>query len=205
MTESPVPIGFSHGVSVEVAVRDAVTAEVDLSCACMFSHEVGEGPTGGLAHLDATLGHAATLLRREGHFAAAEGETLLIPRPPSGIAARQVLLIGLGAPEVWTPQVMARAVATAVGFAGALKASSVAFAPGMLDGGLPGSATSGAPEAMVAGLVQALDLQARLHALDFSDAPVLKRWVFDVGGPRFAGAIARFGAALHSLPPTQAR
>lgn len=201
MTAAAEPIGTRHGVTLLVAVRDAVTAEVDLSCAGVFAHELGAAaPVGGLAHLDAALDHAVTRLRAEGHFTAGEGETLLISRPPPGIAARRVLLVGLGAPEHWSPAVMGRAVALAARTALQLKTGAAAFAPGMLDGGLDPAATAGAAEAMVAGLLRALDAQARLEGLGLSEPSALTRWIFDVGGPRFASATAGFRAALAASP-----
>jgi hypothetical protein len=195
-----VVIGSWRGVAIEVAAWDGVAAEVDLSCACMFSHEVRDrGPKGGLAHLDAALGHAVTDLRRDGYFHADEMETLLVGRPPAGIAAGRVLIVGLGAPSPWTPPVMGRAVAAAYRSAVQQQVGSVAFAPSMLDGGLDPSVTGNVASAMLKGLAGAIDVQARLAELGLAAPPTISRWVFDVGEARFAAAADRFKATLASL------
>jgi hypothetical protein len=193
-------IGSWRGVAIEVAAWDGVAAEVDLSCACMFSHEVqGDAPKGGLAHLDEALGHAVTELRRDGYFHADEMETLLISRPPVGIAADRVLIIGLGAPSPWTPPVMGRAVAAAYRSAIQQQMGSVAFAPSMLDGGLDPSMTGDVASAMLKGLADAIDAQTRLAELGLVAPPSLVRWVFDVGAARFQAAADRFRSTLEAL------
>jgi hypothetical protein len=190
-------IGSWRDVSFEVAAWDGVGAEVDLSCGCMFEREAaGEGPTGGLSHLDHALSGALTGLRRDGHFLAAPMETLLISRPPAGIEAGRVLLIGLGDPASWTIDVTANAVATAARTAMQQGLRSVAFAPSILDGGLTAAATDGMPHAMVTAVLATIDTQYRIAELGLAALPSLRHWVFDVGASRFDGAVQQFGNAL---------
>lgn len=190
-------VGTLHGVAIEVAAWDGSAAEVDLSCACMFTEETDGGPpVGGLAHLDRALGGALVQLRTDGLFAAEAGETLFIDRPPSAVAARALLILGMGTPRGWTAQELAPAVQRSVATALALHVGSAAIAPSMLDSGLGPAQTAGAPAAMMAGLAAALDAHARLRAIGFARDAALERWVFDVGAARFAGAAAAFGAAL---------
>ncbi|VWC71043.1 peptidase M17 [Burkholderia lata] len=190
-------IGSWRDVSFEVAAWDGVGAQVDLSCGCMFTREAaGEGPTGGLRHLDLVLSGALTGLRREGHFPAAPMETLLISRPPAGIEAARVLLVGLGDPASWTIEVTAEAAATAARTAMQQGLQSVAFAPSILDGGLTTAATDGMPQAMVTAVLAAIDAQYRIAELGLAALPSLRHWVFDVGASRFDGAVEHFGNAL---------
>lgn len=196
MTERRI-VGTLYGVAIEVAAWDSSAAEVDLSCACMFTEELGgEAPVGGLAHLDQALGGALVQLRREGLFTAEAGATLLLDKPPPEVAARALLILGLGVPTGWTARALAPAVQRAVSSALALHVGSGALAPSMLDSGLGTSQTGGAPAAMVTGLAAALALHARLRSLGLVDDLRLERWVFDVGAERFPGAVAAFGAAL---------
>lgn len=82
-------VGTRHGVSIEVAACDAASVAVELSCACMFAHEVdAQAPRGGLAHLDGALGGRLLTLRGEGSFQALIGQILVIDTPPSTITAR---------------------------------------------------------------------------------------------------------------------
>ncbi|WP_322023759.1 M17 family peptidase N-terminal domain-containing protein [Burkholderia sp. BCC1977] len=190
-------IGRWRDVSFEVAAWDGVGAQVDLSCGCMFAHEAtGDGPTGGLRHLDIALSGALTGLRREGHFRAAPMETLLISHPPAGIAARTLLLVGLGDPASWTIERTADAVATAARTAMQQGVESAAFAPSILDGGLTTAATAGMPQAMVKAVLAVIDTRYRIAELGLAAPPFLRRWVFDVGAARFDGAVEHFGNAL---------
>ncbi|MBN3822648.1 peptidase M17 [Burkholderia sp. Ac-20384] len=193
-------IGSWRDVSFEVAAWDGVGAEVDLSCGCMFAREAADGgPTGGLRHLDLVLSGALTGLRREGHFLAAPMETLLISRPPAGIEAGRVLLVGLGDPASWTIDVTAAAAATAARTAMQQGLQSAAFAPSILDGGLTSAATDGMPHAMVTAVLATIDTQYRIAELGLAARPSLRHWVFDVGASRFDGAVEQFGNALASV------
>jgi len=190
-------IGSWRDISFEVAAWDGVGADVDLSCGCMFAHEAtGDGPTGGLLHLDTALSGALTGLRRDGYFRAGPMETLLVSRPPAGIAARALLLVGLGDPADWTVETTAQAAATAARTAMQQGVRSVAFAPSVLDSGLTTGVTGNMPEAMVKAVLAAIDAQHRIAGLGLTPEPALRHWVFDVGAPRFEGAVAHFGSAL---------
>lgn len=184
-------LGVRHNVSIELAVWDGAGAEVDMSCASMFAHEAAESrPAGGLAHLDAALAGHLLELRESGAFRARVGEALLIDQPPATVAARALLVIGLGTPEGWTTAGLSAAVYQAVTTAFAQGARSAALAPGMLDSGLGPPQTEGAQAHMVAGLVAALDARARLQAMGLARAPALTRWVFDAGAEHFDHAVA---------------
>ena len=68
-SQSFVDIGRYRGVMLAVGMVDAVRAEVDLSVACLFTHQIDEQPlAGGLANLDQALGCKLTQLRAEGTF-----------------------------------------------------------------------------------------------------------------------------------------
>ena len=181
-------IGLWCGVRIEVAPRDAVSAEVSVASVGVFTHEIGQdrpggGPGGGLGHLDAALGGAITRLRADGIFRAGPGEVLTLSAPAPPIHAATILAIGLGDPTAWTPAAMRPAVATAVRETIRLDAASAAFAPSLLDSGLLPPLLDGATEAMLAGLFDAL--------ADRRPA-TLSRWVFCVGGARVDAFRAAF-------------
>ncbi|WP_068082918.1 M17 family peptidase N-terminal domain-containing protein [Novosphingobium rosa] len=190
-------LGTYRNVAVDVAGWDSTAATVDLSCACMFSHEAhGATLGGGLAHLDDALGGTLTAMRKDGLFRAERGESLFLSAPPASVAAKALLVIGLGAPEDWSPAVMESAVRQAVGAAFFRPVRSIALAASMLDGGLTPAETAGASSAMLRGLTTALDAAAHLRAMNFVEPLTLTRWVFDVGIARFDAAAAQFRAEL---------
>lgn len=186
-------IGSAFGVSVEVAARDAVGAEVDLSCAALFSRQVGSAPlTGGLAHLDAALAGRLAELRRDGIFTGRTGECLLVPTPPDSVRAAALLLVGLGDPDNWSTERLQDAVRAAAEFALVTGAKSAAFAPGMLDSGITPEDTTGAAAPMMAGLADALRARSRLIDLGLAEPAMLQRWTFDVGAARLSAATLQF-------------
>ncbi|WP_206240606.1 M17 family peptidase N-terminal domain-containing protein [Novosphingobium terrae] len=193
-------LGSYRHVAVDVAGWDSTAATVDLSCACMFTHEAhGATLGGGLAHLDQALGGTLTTMRKDGLFKAERGESLFLSNPPAGVAAKALLVFGLGAPEDWSPAVMEGAVRQAVGAAFFRPIRSIALAASMLDGGLTPAETAGASLAMLHGLTGALDAAAHLRAMNFVEPLTLTRWVFDVGAERFDAAAAQFRSELAAI------
>lgn len=192
-------LGVWQGISLDIAAWDGVAANVELSCACMFTSELEGGPRGGLLHLDNALSGLLMRLRNEGAFAGKPMETLLISRPPASITARAVLVIGMGEPSEWTLAVTASAAATAVRTAMLLGVASAAFAPSMLDAGLTPKQTTGAAAVMMKAVTHAIDAQASIEAYGLAPATSLRRWVFDVGAAGFAAASGAFQATLAEL------
>jgi len=190
-TDDAATIGTWRGVRIDVAPRDAVSVEVMVASAGVFAHEIGRTrPGGGLGNLDTALGGAITRLRADGIFRAETGDVLTLSAPARPIHATTVLAIGLGDPAAWTPATMRQAVSTAARETIRIEAVSAAFAPSLLDSGLDPDSLAGTPDAMLAGLFDAL-----------SDAParMLSRWVFCVGAGRFETMAEVFRASFDRL------
>ncbi len=190
-------IGEWRGVCFEVAEWDGAGADVDMSFACMFTHEVAvDGPAGGLLHLDRTLSGALTELRSSGNFRADQMETLLVRTPPAPISAKTVAVIGLGDPAAWTSTVTARAVATGMRMAGQHGATSAAFAPSLKDAGLGQSPASEFEVIMLKAAIEAINSEARIAELGLAPEVSVRRWAFDAGAAHFDGTADRFEAAF---------
>ena len=142
-------IGQYRGVKIELVTVDATGAQVDLSCACMFTHEVDHQPlAGGLANLDAALGGQLAQARRDGAFRAQPLETLLITPPAGAAQAAAILVIGMGHPEDWSPATSAAAVACALRVGQLRNARSIAIAPSILDTGIHSDEDVNGPSSM---------------------------------------------------------
>jgi len=191
-------IGTWRGVTIETAVWDGAMAEVDLSFACMFTHELGPGPAGGLLDLDEAVDGLLTRLRRERAFRGDPLETLLIDEPPSAIAAKAVMVIGMGDPAVWTASVTAKAAAAAIRNAVQRRAVSAAFAPSLLDAGLSSNATECVAYEMMDAVMDAIDAQVQIASFGLAPAPLLRRWVFDAGEAHFDRVTKQFEEAFSS-------
>lgn len=184
-------IGAFRGVRFDVVAWPPADAEVDLSFACMFEHEV-EGSTmaGGLLHLDNALGGVLATMRAQGLFRAQEMETLYIPTPPATVRARSLMVIGLGDPASFMRERMERAGRIAASEAVRLGVRSAAFAPNLMDAGLKNTASLRVSSAMLTGVLGGLASAHALAACGLARAPSLAHWSFDSGPAFFDGAQA---------------
>lgn len=201
-TANPIrlPIGTSDGVVFDVVAWGPAQAAVDVSVACMFEHEMGgAGMGGGLLALDQALGGQLARLRMAGAFRAQPMETLLVTTPPPGIAARAVLVIGLGEPAALDGEVLRRATRVAMREAIRYGATSMAFAPSVLDAGHTDNAALDMQHVMLDGMLGALRAERMLADAGLAAAPLLRHCSFDVGVPRVHAAGAGFAAAFAQL------
>jgi hypothetical protein len=188
------------GVGFETVTWAPSEADVDLSIACMFEREMpGSDLAGGLLQLNVALGGALTMFREAGYFRAEEMETLVVQTPPHSVRPRRILLIGLGNPLTLTSAIVERALRVAVREAIRLGATTVAFAPNLLDAGIRDAASLLVEVAMVRGVSSALLAEYRLSELNLASSPMIQRWFFDVGPTHFEAATASFTTAFESL------
>lgn len=173
-------IGHYQNLDIELVTWDCTTAEVELSCACIFEHEMNNRSfSGGLAHLDEALNGRLNEIRENNWFSAQLNDALLINQTPSTIQASKVLLIGMGRPEDFTVEKIGTAIKTAVKTAHQLELKSVAFAPSILDTGL--NAPANLNELMLRSLKEELDRHHQLHLQNLVKKSVIERWIFDSG------------------------
>ena len=130
------------------------------------------------------MGGVLSSLRNRGEFIGDLGETILLDAPASTIAAKQLLVIGLGdetALSLDTLRVVGRVAATE---AIHLKATSVSFAPMIRD---QGNVTIGVGEgdaAVVESMLLAYDTSQRLQKQHFAAPFAIDRWTIEAG-PKF--------------------
>lgn len=173
-------IGHYQNLNIELVTWDCTSAEVELSCACIFEHEMNNGSfSGGLAHLDDALNGRLYEIRKNNWFSAKLNDALLINQTPSTIQASKVLLIGMGAPEDFTLEKIETAIKTVVRTAHQLELKSVAFAPSILDTGL--NPPNGLNELMLRSLKEELDRYHQLYLQNLVKKSEIEKWVFDSG------------------------
>ena len=194
------PIGKADGVAFDVVAWGPAQAAVDFSVACMFTHEMnGAGMAGGLLALDHALGGQLARLRESGAFRAEPLETLLVTTPPPAVAARAVLVIGLGDPALLDGDLLRRATRVAMREAIRFGAASMAFAPSVLDAGHVDNAHLDMQVVMLDGMLGALRAEMLLADAGLAAPPPLRHCTFDVGAPRVDAAGAGFRAAFERL------
>jgi hypothetical protein len=86
-----------NGLKVSVKTIAPYAQPADLQIVCAFKHKA-EGDTyiEAMKDLDDKLGGLLSSLRNRGEFIGELGETILLDPPPGAIAAKQLLVIGLG-------------------------------------------------------------------------------------------------------------
>ena len=197
LTPARLPIGASDGVVFDVVAWGPALADVDISVACMFEHEVGGAPiAGGLLGLDQALGGHLTRMRADGVFRAQPMETMLITSPPPGMLPRALLVIGLGDPATLDAERLRQPPRVAMREAIRHGARTMAFAPSVLDAGHTDNAALDMPAVMLDGMLGALGAELALAGAGLAQSPALTRCTFDVGAARLAGAAQAFAAAF---------
>lgn len=177
-------IGQYKKLNLNIVTWDGVTAEVDLSCGCLFEHEVDHAPVqGGLADLNQTLNGKLLQIRQQKLFQAVRYETILFDQPQPNIQSEKVLLIGMGSPEDWSTADTAKAVQIAFRTAQQLGLESVAFAPSILDTGIQLKTDLSA--VLVQALLDVYDAQLELEQLGLVKPCTVQNWYFDAGDHQF--------------------
>lgn len=188
-------IGRYQNLDIELVTWDCASAEVELSCACIFEHEMNNRSfSGGLAHLNEALNGRLDLIRKENWFSAKLNDALLINQTPSTIQASKVLLIGMGAPEEFTLERIETAIKTVVKTAHQLELKSVAFAPSILDTGL--NPPAGLNELMLRILKEELDKHHQLYLQNLVKKSEIERWVFDAGFQNYEAKAEQYIASF---------
>jgi hypothetical protein len=196
------PIGTADGVVFDVVAWGPSHADVDVSVACMFEHEMNGGMAGGLLALDQALGGQLARLRSAGAFRAQPLETLLITSPPPAVVPRAVLVIGMGDPALLDGEMLRRACRVALREAVRHGAVSMAFAPSVLDAGHTDNTPLDMQNVMLDGMLGALRAEHMLADAGLAPPPSLRHCTFDVGAPRAQAAGRAFAEAFARLART---
>jgi hypothetical protein len=157
-------VGQRDGLTVSVKVQGPSMQQTPLQVACVFEYVEGDiftsppalpAAANGMVHLDQALRGLVTDLRKSGKFAGHALETVLITPPKGAIAAKRLLLIGLGDRKTFTPAFMQQVGAVGMREALRLGVTSYSHASDLKDGGVA-SPTSNVADAVLTGAFDAL-------------------------------------------------
>jgi hypothetical protein len=174
-----------NGLKVSVKTIAPYAQPADLQIVCVFRHKAnGDTYLQAMKDLDDKLGGLLSSLRNRGEFIGELGETILL-RPPEGrIAAKQLLVIGLGDEGALSPNTLSTVGRVAATEAIHLKARSISFAPTIRD---QGNATIGVGEsdkAVVENVLLTYDTNKRLQKEQLAEPFTIDIWTIDAG-PKF--------------------
>ncbi|MEO4005001.1 M17 family peptidase N-terminal domain-containing protein [Flavobacterium sp. CAU 1735] len=188
---STVTWGKVDGVAVNGLVQGPSAAKSELQVACVFEYTEGDifnppalpANLNGMVHLDDALKGIITELRKSGKFTGHSLETLLITPPQGTLAAKKLLLIGLGNRNTFTPDLMISVGSVAMREALRLGVSDYSFASDIKDAGID-SPTALVAENVVLGSFEAYRTQAFLKDKKLSDHKPLTKIIL-LAGPAF--------------------
>lgn len=108
-------LGYVGGVEIETVVQSPSAQEAPLQIVCLFEYTEGDifnsppalpKDLNGMVHIDEALKGLITDLRKTNRFEGKLLETLLIIPPSGSIAAKKLLLIGLGSRKDFKADIM---------------------------------------------------------------------------------------------------
>jgi Cytosol aminopeptidase family, N-terminal domain len=200
--------GKVDGVAINGLVQGPSATDTELQVACVFEYTEGDifnppalpANLNGMVHLDDALKGVITELRKSGKFTGHALETLLITPPKGTLAAKKLLLIGLGDRNKFTPDLMISVGSVAMREALRLGVSNYAFASDIKDAGID-SPTALIATNVVLGSFEAYRTETYLTEKKLSDHKPLTKITllagpafYNVAGEGIKEAIAKLNA-----------
>jgi Cytosol aminopeptidase family, N-terminal domain len=176
-----------NNVKIKVRMEGPYTADVPLQVVCYFKYTPDgvKRMSGAPVELDKRLGGVIASLRERGEFVGDELETLLIIPPKDSIKAKALLLVGLGAEENLSLQVLERVGLVSLREAAKLDAKRVAFAPLLRDQGNSKLPTGEVEIAVVKAMLLAYDTEKRMQKEGLARPFTLEEWNVEAGQAYF--------------------
>jgi len=187
----------ANGLKVSVKTIAPYAQPADLQIVCVIRHKAtGDTYLAAMKDLDDKLGGLLSGLRDRGEFIGEAGETILL-RPPAGrIAAKQLLVIGLGDEGTLSLDTLRLVGRVAVTEAIHLKARSVSFAPTMRDQGNAAIGVGESDEAVVENVLLTYDTNQRLQKEQLAEPFAIEVWTIDAGPKFYQEAVQKVGQAV---------
>jgi hypothetical protein len=145
---------------VRVLIQSPADTETELQIICLFESVPANVLHGSLAEIDEKLKGLLVALRKPDLFRGELGETILIAPPVGGLAARRLLIIGLGIKHPF-------------------------FAPAILDGGVTKINSGETAESFLSGFLRALRTEKVLVGTSESTGRAVEDLTF-LAGPTHA-------------------
>ncbi len=183
--------GSVDGISMIGLVQGPSSANAQLQVACVFEYTEGDifnapalpASLNGLVHLDDALKGELIRIRKSGQFQGHSLETILITPPVGSMAAKKLLLIGLGDRNKFTPDLMISVGEVAAREAMRLGVTNFAFASDLKDAGID-SPTALVAGNVVRGIVHANRSENYLKEHKLSTSKKLEK-IYLLAGPAF--------------------
>lgn len=188
ITGGPIPI--------RVLVQSPADAQTDLQIICLFRSDPSNTLHGSLAELNEKLGGLLEKTRTPSLFRGEFGETIVLAPPSGTLAARRLLMIGLGDSGTFAPDRMELVGSIAYRESFRLNSANPYFAPTILDGGVTKFATGEVAAEFVHGFLRAMRSHDVLLAAGAAPPKIIASLTFLAGPTHAADTERAIKAAL---------
>src|SRR5580698_7734782 len=175
-------------IPMRILVQSPAETDTELQIICLFRSEPSNTLHGSLVEANEKLKGLLDRIRNPTLFRGELGETLLIDPPTGSLAAKRLLIIGLGDSENFTPERMELVGAIAYREASRLGVARPFFAPTVIDGGVTTSAAGQVAEQVIRGFLRAERTERVVQEGGASRGPVIQELTFLAGPQRAADA-----------------
>jgi hypothetical protein len=172
-------------IPVRVLVQSPAETDTDLQIICLFKSDPENTFHGSLVETNKKLKSLLDKIRKPTLFRGELGETMLIVPPAGSLAARKLLIIGLGDSETFTPQRLELVGSITYNESNRLGVAHPFFAPTVLDGGVTKYSTGQASDNFFTGFLRAARTEQILETAGTSKGQVIQDLAY-LAGPTHA-------------------
>jgi cytosol aminopeptidase family protein len=181
---------------VQVLVQSPAESTTELQIICLFQSVPENSLHGSLAAINQKLEGLLDQVRNSSLFRGDLGETLLITPSTGALAAKNLLIIGLGDSATFTPQRMELVGTIAYRESERLNIRHPYFAPTILDGGVARYKTGEISQAFMTGFLRAVRTEKILVGVGASAIEVVQDLTFLAGAAHATDTKQGIEAAL---------
>ena len=168
-------------IPIRILAQSPADTTTELQAICLFRSSPENTLHGSLTETNEKLKGLLQRIRAPDLFMGEPGETLLIAPPKNSLAARRLLIIGLGDSQSFSPQRMQLAGEILYAEASRLAVAHPFFAPTILDGGVGKFTTGEVAEQVISGFLRALAIDRVLGDAKGSSGPGVMTLTFLAG------------------------
>jgi hypothetical protein len=172
-------------IPTRVLVQSPAGTDTELQIICLFASSPENTLHGSLVEINEKLKGLLDKIRKPELLRGELGETVLIDPPAGSLAAKKLLIIGLGDSESFTAQRMEFVGSIVYRESNRLGIAHPFFAPTILDGGVTKFGTGQVAESFYSGFLRAARTEKILKDASASAGPVLQDLTF-LAGPTHA-------------------
>jgi hypothetical protein len=173
-------------IATHVLVQSPADTQTALQVICLFQSDPANTLHGSLLEMNEKLAGLLDQIRKPTSFAGNFGETLLIAPASGKMAAKRILIIGLGDSKSYTPQRMELVGSIVYREATRLGIDHPFFAPTVLDGGVTGYSTGETAAWFVRGFLRGAATEHQLASTGNSTGVTIRSLTFLAGAAHAA-------------------